>query len=82
MNHLCDNHWFKSQPYPTIKSSSSAHAITAKIHLVFLFHKSQPTTTTLYSFAFGFSCFSMASATILRWILPVAVFGMLSVKNI
>jgi len=34
----------------------------------------------LYNFAFGFSCLSIASATIRRWILPVAVFGMLSVK--
>ena len=35
---------------------------------------------TLYSFAFGFSCLSIACATIRRWILPVAVLGMLSVK--
>lgn len=30
----------------------------------------------VYNFAFGFSCLSIASATILRWILPVAVLGM------
>ena len=34
----------------------------------------------LYSLAFGLSCFNIASATIRRWILPVAVLGMLSVK--
>lgn len=33
-----------------------------------------------YSFAFGLSCLSIASATIRLWILPVAVFGILSVK--
>ncbi len=37
---------------------------------------------TSYSLAFGFCCLSMASATILRWTLPVAVFGILSVKKI
>lgn len=34
----------------------------------------------LYNLDFGFSCFIIVSATIRRWILPVAVLGMLSVK--
>jgi hypothetical protein len=34
----------------------------------------------LYNFALGLSCFIMVSATIRRWIFPVAVLGMLSVK--
>lgn len=37
-------------------------------------------TMTLYSLALTVSCFIMVSATIRRWILPVAVLGMISVK--
>jgi hypothetical protein len=33
-----------------------------------------------YSLALGLSCFIIVSATMRRWILPVAVLGMLSVK--
>jgi hypothetical protein len=33
-----------------------------------------------YSLALGLSCFIIVSATIRRWIFPVAVLGMLSVK--
>jgi hypothetical protein len=34
----------------------------------------------IFCLAFGLSCFSIVSATMRRWILPVAVLGMLSVK--
>ena len=39
-----------------------------------------PPQTPAQSLALGPSCLSIASATILLWILPVAVLGMRSVK--
>lgn len=35
---------------------------------------------TIHSFAFGCSCFSISCATILLWILPVGVLGMVAVR--
>jgi hypothetical protein len=48
-----------------------------------MFILSSPHLTTSYSYnlAFGISFFNIASATFFLWILPVAVFGIMSVKN-